>query len=177
MRFLHSLTPPLIHRDLKSPNILLSAVSPDAQVVAKVLLLFISFHRYYRYSHCCFSQVADFGLSTILFNNALREDAKSRAVANPTWLAPEVTKGNSYSEKSDVYAFGIISHEIMTRKHPFEEYNFKLLYLLEEAVQKGVRPTIPTQYELEAPTFCQLIREAWHPEPDKVSVFVFVTCI
>lgn len=36
MRFLHSLTPPLIHRDLKSPNILLSAVSADAPVVAKV---------------------------------------------------------------------------------------------------------------------------------------------
>ena len=75
------------------------------------------------------AQVADFGLSTILFNNALREDAKSRAVTNPTWLAPEVTKGNSYSEKSDVYAFGVIVHEIITRKHPFEEYNFKLLYV------------------------------------------------
>lgn len=63
-----------------------------------------------------------------MFNNALREDAKTRAVANPTWLAPEVTKGNSYSEKSDVYAFGVIMHEIMTRRHPFEEFNFKLLY-------------------------------------------------
>lgn len=41
-------------------------------------------------------------------------------------------------------------------------------YLLEEAVQKGVRPSIPFQCEKEAPAFCQLLREAWHNEPDKV---------
>jgi serine/threonine protein kinase len=34
--FLHSTSPPVMHRDLKSPNILLADVSPEAEVVAKV---------------------------------------------------------------------------------------------------------------------------------------------
>lgn len=36
MSFLHSAKPPIIHRDLKSPNVLLSSLSVKARVVAKV---------------------------------------------------------------------------------------------------------------------------------------------
>lgn len=35
-KFLHSTSPPVMHRDLKTPNVLLANVSPDAEVVAKV---------------------------------------------------------------------------------------------------------------------------------------------
>ena len=45
MRYLHTRDPPIIHRDLKSPNVLLSAVTSDASVVCKI---------------------ADFGLSQVL---------------------------------------------------------------------------------------------------------------
>jgi serine/threonine protein kinase len=57
MAFLHSAKPPIIHRDLKSPNILLATHSADAKVVAKV---------------------ADFGLS-----GAMRTVANTE-VANPS---------------------------------------------------------------------------------------------
>ena len=36
MHFLHSQTPPLAHRDLRSPNILLASLDPKAPVCAKV---------------------------------------------------------------------------------------------------------------------------------------------
>lgn len=36
MAFLHGLEPPLLHRDLKSPNILLVSLSPESPVCAKV---------------------------------------------------------------------------------------------------------------------------------------------
>jgi serine/threonine protein kinase len=37
------------------------------------------------------------------------------------WMAPEIIKGQMYTEKADVYAFGIILWEILTRKEPYED--------------------------------------------------------
>jgi len=56
MRFLHTLSPPIVHRDLRSPNVFLMSLSIDAPVVAKV---------------------ADFGLSRML--------APKLGGALPTW--------------------------------------------------------------------------------------------
>jgi len=42
-QFLHSTSPPVIHRDLKSPNVLLASVSSEAEVVAKVCDFGVSF--------------------------------------------------------------------------------------------------------------------------------------
>ncbi len=63
-----------------------------------------------------------------------------------------------------MFAFGIMAHEILTRKHPFEEFNYKHLYLLEEAVQKGIRPSIPPAQPAE---FVQLMTDCWHTDPEK----------
>lgn len=43
-----------------------------------------------------------------MFDSFKERDARTRAVKNPTWLAPEVTAGGEYGEKSDVYSYGII---------------------------------------------------------------------
>jgi serine/threonine protein kinase len=37
------------------------------------------------------------------------------------WMAPEVIMGKEYTEKADVYAFGIILWEILTREEPYED--------------------------------------------------------
>lgn len=66
MAFLHALSPPLLHRDLKSPNVFMASLDEHGlQPMAKV---------------------ADFGLSTRLYASELRESLKTRAVENPTWL-------------------------------------------------------------------------------------------
>jgi mitogen-activated protein kinase kinase kinase 7 len=36
------------------------------------------------------------------------------------WMAPEVFEGNTYSEKCDVFSWGIILWEMLTRRLPFE---------------------------------------------------------
>jgi serine/threonine protein kinase len=92
MKFLHDATPPLVHRDLKTPNILMYACTSDAPVVCKV---------------------SDFGLSRRLSPTMT---LTKRSVDTPFWLAPEVMAGLPYSESCDVYAFGIMLWELLTRK-------------------------------------------------------------
>ena len=38
------------------------------------------------------------------------------------WLATEILSGKKYDETSDLYSFGIVCSEVLTRKLPFTEY-------------------------------------------------------
>jgi serine/threonine protein kinase len=77
MLYLHSCAPPIIHRDLKSANLLVD--------------------RHWRVRVC------DFNLSRVLEDSAV---LSSVAATNPRWLAPEILSGKGYTFASDVYSFG-----------------------------------------------------------------------
>eukprot|EP00007_Cunea_sp_BSH-02190019_P005553 CAMPEP_0174232408 /NCGR_PEP_ID=MMETSP0417-20130205/2700_1 /TAXON_ID=242541 /ORGANISM="Mayorella sp, Strain BSH-02190019" /LENGTH=2427 /DNA_ID=CAMNT_0015310457 /DNA_START=88 /DNA_END=7371 /DNA_ORIENTATION=+ len=134
--FLHATKPAIIHRDLKSPNILLASVSPHAPVVAKV---------------------TDFGVSQILAPTTV-----GRAVACPVWLAPEVIKNEEYSEKADVYSFGVMLWELLSRREFFGEIEF--LSELQEAILDGKRPALPEDC---LPSFANLVRACWAGQADQ----------
>jgi len=70
-------------------------------------------------------------------------------------LAPEVIKKSGYSFGSDVYAFGVILYELVSRKQFFEEKSF--MSLIEDAVLAGERPPIPPTN----PRIHQLITDCW----------------
>ena len=36
------------------------------------------------------------------------------------WMAPEVIEGRSYTEKADVFSYGIILWELLTRRIPYD---------------------------------------------------------
>ncbi|KAK3096578.1 hypothetical protein FSP39_001440 [Pinctada imbricata] len=57
------------------------------------------------------------------------------------WMAPEVFEGSNYSEKCDVFSWGIILWEIITRRKPFDEIGgpaFRIMW----AVHNGTRPPL-----------------------------------
>ena len=132
--FMHNLTPPVLHRDLKSPNVLIASLSENDEIVAKV---------------------ADFGTS-----QAVVSKTKGRTVANPVWLAPEIMKDEPYSEKADIYSFGVILWELCTRKQFFSEISF--MSALEQKVIEGERPGIPSTCLAEYKT---LIENCWSGDP------------
>ena len=94
MRYLHSQTPPIIHRDLKSANML---VTDDFRV-----------------------KISDFNLSKILDDSA---KSSSIAAMNPRWLAPELFSGARGSPKCDVFAFGVTCWELLTLEVPWGNTN------------------------------------------------------
>ncbi|KYQ93736.1 leucine-rich repeat-containing protein (LRR) [Tieghemostelium lacteum] len=136
MSYLHNSTPPLVHRDLKSPNILLSTIPDEPYITAKV---------------------SDFGLSRSVVQGFV-----SKVVDNPTWLAPEVLKAHEYNEKGDVYSFGMILWELYHMEIPFDEYDFKFMSTLEDNIVAGLRPTIRDNCNAQ---FADLITRCWNSDP------------
>jgi serine/threonine protein kinase len=81
-------------------------------------------------------KVADFGFARIK-----EENATMTRCGTPCWTAPEVIRGEKYSESADVYSYGIIMWEMLTRKQPFAGRNFMGVSL---DVLEGRRPQIPS---------------------------------
>ncbi|QRG65952.1 serine/threonine-protein kinase [Brevibacillus choshinensis] len=63
-------------------------------------------------------KIGDFGLSGTTTADLFR----SHGISTKLYLAPECFDGNPKSEKSDIYSFGLIMYEVLTGKHPFNNY-------------------------------------------------------
>ncbi|EGZ09572.1 hypothetical protein PHYSODRAFT_263229 [Phytophthora sojae] len=88
--YLHSFVPPLVHRDLKSKNVLLSS---DFK-----------------------AKLSDFGASR--FRSV--ENTMTGGVGTGRWLAPEVIRGDTdYGSAADIYSFGALLTELDTNKIPY----------------------------------------------------------
>src|SRR6185295_15436768 len=77
------------------------------------------------------------------------------------YLAPELLSGHgSYSQASDIYAFGMIMWEISSHEKPFLEFvHDKLLAL---RIFRGLRPTITDD---TPPFYRDLMQKCWHSDP------------
>jgi calcium-dependent protein kinase len=81
----------IVHRDIKPENILL--VSQDSFKI----------------------KVCDFGLSTVVENEGLKD-----MVGTPYYLAPEILRKEKYNEKCDIWSLGILLYELLCGDCPFE---------------------------------------------------------
>ncbi|PIA46523.1 hypothetical protein AQUCO_01500220v1 [Aquilegia coerulea] len=89
----HDLSPSIIHRDIKSTNILLNA---DYQ-----------------------PKVADFGVAKVLLAKGM--DSSTTVVAGTYgYLAPEYAYTSKATTKCDVYSYGVVLMELITGKKPVE---------------------------------------------------------
>ncbi|ONK78744.1 uncharacterized protein A4U43_C02F21970 [Asparagus officinalis] len=94
VNYLHHCNPPIIHRDLKSSNLLV-----DKNWTVKV---------------------GDFGLSRLKHETYL---TTKTGKGTPQWMAPEVLRNEPSDEKSDVYSYGVILWELVTEKIPWDNLN------------------------------------------------------
>jgi len=141
---LHNWEPSIVHRDLKSLNLLVN----DKWDI----------------------KVCDFGLSRFNTGSNLETLVKMRGTF--AYCAPEVYYGEQFSAKSDVYSIAMILWELVTRcingryERPFSE--FKNLHhdfqIIIQTAKKGLRPSIPKACP---PSLALLIQDCWDANLEK----------
>lgn len=141
---LHTNTPQIMHRDLKSLNLL---VTDDWQV-----------------------KVADFGLSRFDTAEALETLKQMRGTF--AYCAPESYSGSKYTVKCDMYSLGIICWEVVNRvlkgvyEQPYSEYkniNFDFQIII-QASKDNLRPTLPAT---TPESLLNLVKICVHADPEQ----------
>ena len=137
INYLHKLPKPVIHRDIKSLNILMTEWSKGFLV-----------------------KIADFGLAQIRRETS-RQSSHGSPVGTLPWKAPELLKMGRHTESSDVYALGVVLWELATECEPYEEADDATICAF---VKGGDRLPIPKNIP---GSFSDLISRAWMHEPEK----------
>jgi ankyrin repeat protein len=139
---LHGLDPPIVHRDIKSHNVLLSG---DGSI-----------------------KLADFGLS----RRTAGEAATLRKIRGTmAFLGPEVFEGGDFTTMGDMYSYGILSWEVANRActgrsyaHPFAMYDYikRDFQIIMHVSKKHLRP--PMCDNMPEP-IASIITRCWNGTP------------
>eukprot|EP00002_Diphylleia_rotans_P007027 TRINITY_DN164_c0_g1_i5.p1 TRINITY_DN164_c0_g1~~TRINITY_DN164_c0_g1_i5.p1 ORF type:complete len:474 (+),score=111.83 TRINITY_DN164_c0_g1_i5:51-1472(+) len=86
----------ILHRDLKSANILLTSEGR--------------------------TKLADFGVAKLLKS---KDEMSKTRIGTPYYLSPEVWHSQEYNHKSDIWALGVLLYEIACLKYPYDAANVK----------------------------------------------------
>jgi eukaryotic-like serine/threonine-protein kinase len=122
----------IVHRDIKPNNILLDGIGKDVQLC-----------------------ITDFGLARA-YESEITILGKGMAAGTPGYIAPELLLGHPPSKASDLFAFGVVLHEIFMGEKP-------------TVVPSGSTVIAGTRLSASgAPLFCvQLIKECLNVDPKR----------
>ncbi|XP_069921271.1 mitogen-activated protein kinase kinase kinase 9 isoform X2 [Oryctolagus cuniculus] len=138
MNYLHDeAIVPIIHRDLKSSNILILQKVENGDLSNKIL------------------KITDFGLA-----REWHRTTKMSAAGTYAWMAPEVIRASMFSKGSDVWSYGVLLWELLTGEVPFRGID-GLAVAYGVAMNKLALPIPSTCPE----PFAKLMEDCWNPDP------------
>ena len=144
MRYLHACH--IIHRDLKSQNLLLDRVVEEGCPVVKI---------------------ADFGLSRNYRGMGTVTGSVAGLMTSETgtyrWMAPEMIRHEPYNEKVDVYSYAVVLWEMFSCEVPFS--GMTPIQAAFAVADKHLRPQCESEYakEVKIPSAWKaLIEKCWH---------------
>ncbi|TFK01939.1 Ankyrin repeat and protein kinase domain-containing protein 1 [Platysternon megacephalum] len=144
MNFLHSMTPPLLHLDLKPGNILL-----DGNMHVKI---------------------SDFGLSRWMEQSSRMQYIERSALRGTlSYIPPEMflhstrPPGTEY----DVYSFGIVIWEVLMQKKPYSGANMMAIIVGISAGRRPCLESIRDEWPGECQQMVDLMKRCWDQDPKK----------
>ena len=154
IEYMHSRNYKILHRDIKSSNILL-----DDNL------------------HC---KLCDFGMSKYYINdkslklnidgsnNSLSTNYQTNSQSTLFWMSPEYLCDGIINEKSDIYSFGILIWEIfMEDTNPYKNININDYLLGNKEIVCNKRPIINDDNFKECPKIKELIQLMWNNDYNK----------
>lgn len=139
MYYLHNDAPlSIIHRDLKSVNILLLKKVEEGEF-ENVL------------------KITDFGLAREIVTTT-----RMSAAGTYAWMAPEVIRTNTFSKASDVWSFGVVLWELLTGQVPYRDVE-PLAVAYGVAMNSLTLPVPSTCPDF----FSGLMKDCWQQDPHK----------
>jgi len=146
--FLHGCSDPIIHRDLKPMNILLTETL-EVKVTDFGISKAVS-------KYACTSTSS---LTKAMAQGGEWAQSMTGGVGSFRYMAPETARHEIYTEKVDIYAFGLILYFMSCGRQPFHQYKDATLVLKEYSEGQEPRPKVS-----ECPKLFRPIMEAsWHP--------------
>lgn len=139
MLYLHEASTPILHRDLKSLNVLLvkEVTGPNDGI---------------------FIKITDFGVARIL-DQCIELTGQ---MGTCHWMAPEVLSNQPYSLEADIYSYGIVMWEVIAREVPYQNTNPMTIPI---RVIKGERPNLGQIPSTCPEALKNLLRACWDPVP------------
>lgn len=135
--YLHSLKPPILHRDIKSTNFLLSG-SKSAMIL----------------------KICDFGLAKTRDETKRETGSIKGIVGSLPWTAPEILRMGHHTFESDVYSLGMVYWEIVTYEIPY-------YYQSEDNIRAFVTSRQRLEIPRESPCLLsKIIRRCWEHNPE-----------
>ena len=134
----------IIHRDLKSDNVLMFSLDNDSEVNIKL---------------------ADFGTANFVDPVGLKY-----FTGTPGFIAPEIfeySKTEEYNEMVDVYSYAMVLYELISRRRPFQQAQSALE--INAMVKRGKRPAfydLP-HIKVRLLTLTELMLKCWVQEATK----------
>ncbi|XP_039226676.1 mitogen-activated protein kinase kinase kinase isoform X2 [Drosophila yakuba] len=140
MNYLHNEAPmSIIHRDLKSSNVLIYEAIEGNHLQQKTL------------------KITDFGLAREMYNTQ-----RMSAAGTYAWMPPEVISVSTYSKFSDVWSYGVLLWELITGETPYKGFD-PLSVAYGVAVNTLTLPIPKTCPE----TWGALMKSCWQTDPHK----------
>eukprot|EP01127_Copromyxa_protea_P017557 TRINITY_DN5370_c0_g1_i1.p1 TRINITY_DN5370_c0_g1~~TRINITY_DN5370_c0_g1_i1.p1 ORF type:complete len:508 (+),score=75.40 TRINITY_DN5370_c0_g1_i1:184-1524(+) len=111
-------------------------------------------------------KICDFGLSCFVKD-------LSRPGGSPLYMGPEVFVGGPITDKVDVYSFGLVLWEMVTRETPFPQFNTPTasIQMFAQSIVGGDRPPIP---DTIIPSLASLIKDCWQKKAKKRPTFTSI---
>jgi serine/threonine protein kinase len=100
-------------------------------------------------------KLSDFGLSRVF-----EKKGTMTICGTPSWVAPEIFRGERYTETVDVYSFSIVLWELFCQEKPHRKYDAQHIPFL--VAEKHLRPVVPNHLP---PTLSTLITDCWDETP------------